>query len=472
MVDSDSSTSKPDLNNPDSSRNSGNQAGTLPAPATAPAHPGARNGDIRLFALADLHSPYRTLSRLLRAVRDAIADRDKPTAIVINGDIFERGNAAALRSAGAADWQFVEALSALAPLIINIGNHETAIVDDLADFVARAETIGATVIGNIVDRRTGSLFARPSARLTLAGHRIAFMGLAATNPFVYRDAVRHTLGLVEPVGYARSVFDACMADADVPVVVSHAGIVADRAILPTLPDGTLVIGGHDHLCLDYRQSRSRYLHGGSWGNALSVIDIAVDASGPRYDAHLIPITADMPADDALETAIADILATHLSASDREIIARMPVSRNLAESALMATRAVRQTAGADIAFLGHTTFGAGLAAGPLTRYDFDTFVRFDGAILTADISGRTLAGIMDGANQHRATALDAFTGDFVYAESIDVDPSARYRIATNDWIATNQRAYLGTDGIAFQPLDDVRLKESVERFVATQAAAQT
>jgi 5'-nucleotidase / UDP-sugar diphosphatase len=418
------------------------------------------SSDFRLIVLADLHSPYQNLPQLLRAVRDAVGGA--PAAIVINGDIFERGNVAAFRSDAAVDWQFVEALAGEAPLIINLGNHETAILDDMATFVSRAERLGATVIGNILDQRTGRFFAPASAKLTIGGRRLGIMGLAATNPFVYREPVRETLGLLEPVEFVRSAFDPIMAGADIPVVLSHAGVVADRAILASLPDGTLIVGGHDHLTLDHAENRTRYFHGGSWGNAITAVDISAANDGPRYDITRIPISTTMPADEALGSAVSDVLARHLNDEDKEAIAEVPEARDLAASILFAVEAVRQAVDADVAFLGHTTFGAGMAAGTMTRYDFDAFVRFDGEIQVVEVSGDVLAAIMTRANQHLAASLTERTGDFVYAREIGIDPAGRYRIAANDWTAMNQQAYLGTDGLAFQTVDGVMLKPTVEQ----------
>ncbi len=59
-----------------------------------------------------------------------------------------------------------------------------------------------------------------------------------------------------------------------------AGVTPDRAILPDLPAGTLVIGGHDHLAFDHDAPGIGYFHGGSWGDRITVIGLSAGPDGP------------------------------------------------------------------------------------------------------------------------------------------------------------------------------------------------
>lgn len=434
-------------------------AGLAPRPLRA-----AAGAEAVLVSLADLHSPYARLPALLAAVDALRAETAAPVAVLINGDVFERGNVVALRSGGGPDRAFLAALAARGPVVLNLGNHETAVIDDMAAAVAQIRGLGVEVIGNILDRRTGRMFAPVSTTLGLDGVRLGLLGLAPTNPFVYRAEVRDSLGLLDPVQFAGDAFGAVAGGADAAILMSHAGVRPDRAILPGLPAGTLVIGGHDHLAFDHDEPGRAYFHGGSWGDRITVIGLHRSGDGPVWSRETRMIAPE-GGDPALAGIIAEAMAEHLSEAETEVIAERDAALDLPASILLAAEAVRAAAGADVAFLGHTTFGAPLAAGPLTRYDFDAFIRFDGDIRVVEVSGVTLAAIMARANQHRATSLDARTGDFVHARELDIDPAARYRIAANGWTAINQSAYLGTEDLDFQTVEGLMLKAVVAEALA-------
>ena len=427
----------------------------------------AEGAEALLLVMADLHSPYARLPAILAEVRTALAAaQGRPAAMILNGDLFERGNVAALRSGASADWAFLKALSAELPVFVNLGNHETAIMDDMAGAVSALTGAGAQPVGNILDRRTGRFFAPVSDRIGLGGIEVAMLGLATNNPFVYRQPIRDTLTLLDPGAFADEAFADATGGADLPVLLSHAGVAADKAILPGLTDGTLMLGAHDHLDFRHQAGRTRYLHGGSWGGQLAVVGLRKAGDGVDMTVEMRPIAAD-GGDPELLDAIASVKAEHLADEDMAVIAERPAALDLPASILLAAEAVRSATEADVAFLGHTTFGAPLAAGPLTRYDFDAFIRFDGDIQVAEVPGETLARIMTRTNQHKATSLDARTGDFVHAAEIEIDPASTYRIATNGWTAMNQQSYLGTDDLVFAPVDGARLKAIVAEALAAE-----
>ena len=430
-------------------------AASILAPAlTLPAR--AQAGATTILSVADLHSAYGRLPQLLTAIR-AEAANASDLLIVLNGDIFELANPVATRSRGEADLAFLRAIAKLGPVIVNLGNHEPDFVPDKADIVSMMDEAGVTVISNILDARTGNPYAPATTRVRLAGREITAVGIATDNLFTYPEAIRPQLAIPAPVDYAQATL-AGLGDAPL-VLLSHAGLVADRAILPILPAGSVVIGGHDHLTLT-NEAASVYVHGGAWGRTLTRLDVSDGGGELTVSPRRIDVAMDAEGDRDLAVLIGRLEDQHLREEDRAVVGTSPRALDLRESILFAVEAVREAADADLALLGHTTFGASLLAGPVRRYDFDAFVRFDGEIVVAEVDGATLRGILARANQFEAASLDERTGDYVHAADIEIDEVATYRLATNGWTATNQERYLGTRALMFEPVRALTLKTAV------------
>ena len=89
--------------------------------------------------------------------------------------------------------------------------------------------------------------------------------------------------------------------------------------------------------------------------------------------------------------------------------------------------------------------------------FDSIVRFDGRLMTAEVSRGQLAGFMARANQDRPIPLEQRTGDFLYGAVAAGSQGATARIVTTDWCATNQAEYFGTTSLAFTQVADLEVK---------------
>lgn len=430
--------------------------------------PIAPDADVVLIAMADIHSSYERLPALIATVKRLKADADgKPVAILINGDMFERGNAVARNSEGLVDWGALGALSAVAPTVLNIGNHEIALRDDLATVVAGAERIGITVIGNVTDKRSGKLFAPRFTQLRLAGRVLGVVGLAPNDPEVWRAAGREILGLEDPLeGYAAAAPEA-FAGAHAGVVLSHAGLSADKALLEAVPPGMVIIGGHDHLDFTHLSGGGALTHPGCWGEAVEVISLNFRDGRAIPSLRRVPVDPVIGEDQAIRGLVQAAGLVYKPAEMNERIATGLPRMDRRSSILFAADAVRRAAEADIALLNHSAFGAPFYEGQVTRYDLENFVRFDGQAMRAEVSGETLARILARANQDEATAFDARTGDYVHSERIRPDPTARYVIATSDWVAGRQQSYLGETDLAFAPAEGVTIKDAIEQALRAE-----
>lgn len=424
----------------------------LPNAAYAQSAPAAR-----LIILSDLHSAYERSAQLLAAVAAEIAASPAPAAILINGDVFELGNVVATRSEGAVDLKLLERLSRLAPTVLNIGNHEPDLINDLALLIARARRAGLTVVSNITDTRTGAPYTQAGFQLDLGLISVALVGIATAAINTYPKASRDQLGIPDPVEWATANLDSNLPPGSLHVVLSHAGVVADRGILPLLADGALLVGGHDHLVLDHAEGKTRYVHTGSWSSLLTVVDIAADRA---LSLRQLQVDRNGAADAELTALIGATFAEHLTAEELAIVGISEKAQTLGESARFAAGALAAAGAGDIGFIGHTTFGTGLPSGEVTKYAFDSVVRFDGKLMRAEVDRATLDALLARCNQDGDIPLSARTGDFLYAAPVELADKPTYTIVCNDWSATNQKSYFGREDLGFTEIPDLKVKATV------------
>ena len=256
-----------------------------------------------------------------------------------------------------------------------------------------------------------------------------------------------------------------------PIILSHAGLKADHALFPLVPDGALFVGGHNHLRFMHRMGRTVYFHSGWWNEYLTVAWLCRDEAGAaQWEVEQIKVDPAGPADADLSTLIAATEAQHLEATDREVVGHLPRALTPAEAARLAVEALRVAAGVDVAVIGNTTFGGGLPAGEVTRYAFDACVRFDGAVAVAEVDGRRLAQILARANPGPDMPFAERQGEYLVAAApAEIDPTRTYRLATNDWGVRNQKKYFDGIELAFTEVPGLRFKSTVLQSLAAVSA---
>ncbi|MCC6415951.1 MAG: transglycosylase SLT domain-containing protein [Opitutaceae bacterium] len=439
------------------------------APAAVPA-----GAEAVMVAIGDQHSAYARTAQFVGLVAE-LKTTGLPLAVLIDGDVFEHGNTVARGSSGEIDYAMLAALARLAPTVLNLGNHE-AEFSTLAETVHRAEAAGVQVVSNITDRATGKPFAPPAVTLELGDNHLVVLGLATDQVHTYREAVRSELALSEPVNWARAhwpfLLSEAYGDRIFPAILSHAGLMADRNLLPLVPDGTLFIGAHNHLQLLEHFGRTVYAHAGSRNESTVVAWLCRDATGAaHWEAELRPIPTDGPTDAALAALIQRVTEAHQTEADRAVIGHAPRALTKADAARWVAETVRAAVSADAVLIGNTTFGDGLPAGAITQAQFDACVRFTGAICEASVDGARLRALLAAANQGPDTPFAERRGEFQFAVGpAQIDPSKTYTIATTDWGAKNSARYFGGPAIAWRERPGMELKSLVRERLAAESTA--
>jgi len=403
---------------------------------------------LRVLAISDLHSSYGRIAQLLAAFRREVADNPAGHLIVVNGDIFEHGNVVSVRSDGVIDWAFMAELPKIAPTVFNIGNHDNDLVTDLHPVVARMRQLGLTVVSNLIDKRTGQPFAPSTADLDIGAQTLRIVGMGTPSINAYPQASREFLQIPEPKAWARENFPAMLAGDGLKLVLSHVGVVDEREYLPLVPQGALMIGGHNHLLFTHHDGATGYMHPGRWGETYTVGEYGNDG---RVRTFIREVPTDAPVDAALAALVRQTLATHLTERERAILGRNPLPLSLGDTARKVCVGFADAADADWGFIGHTTLGTGLKGGDIDQFHFDEVVRFDGRLQVAEVDAARLPAILKVCNQDSPTPIDEMTGDFIYAapRSAGGRQAGRLRLATTDWCARNQRKYFGTTDLDFR-----------------------
>lgn len=421
-----------------------------------------------VFILGDQHSAYVRAAQLLTMIDGIKAEHPAlPVAILLNGDTLEYGNILARRSAGSIDFALFAAMARRAPTILNLGNHEPEFYD-LAETVRRVEATGVKVIGNIRNHATGQLFAPAATRLKLGKAEATVVGITTDHLSTYRQAVRPSLDLADPVVWAKQNIPALLGSAELPIVLSHAGLKADREILPLVPEGTLFAGAHDHLRFIHPMGRGVYMHSGAWNEFVTLAWLGHDAAGePEWSVEQRPIPDAGAVDPDMADLIRETREKWLMSEDTAIVGLSPAAMSPTDAALFVTRELCLSADVDAAFIGNTTFGGGLPKGGISRIEFDDCVRFDGTIYVAEIDGARLRVLLGKSNQGADTAFEARTGEYLVASPYGaIDVAKRYRIATTDWGARNTAAYFGEPAIVWREQPGPKLKERVLSALAS------
>ena len=408
--------------------------------------------------MADTHSAYDAYPRILTAA-ERLADQYSGQNVVFlfNGDLFEVGNAAASKSEGEADWEFLSRLREHGPVIINIGNHESDFMTP-GEFVDTAREHDLTVIGNITDA-DGRPLAPATTDLSVHSTVVRVVGVATNQMNTYPEPYRETIEIPDPVEWTQNNYDRLVGDADYSILLSHAGLTSDRELLADVPASTLfAVGGHDHLVLREEVEGVTYMHNGFRGERINVTEVYLGGSTPRLVFRRV-LTADVAEPDArMADTIERVRTEHLDEADTAIVGVVPENMSVLDAAMWSVETVRDAVEADAAFLNHTSFGSGLPEGPLPAYRFDQFMRFDNDVMRAEVDADTLRTILARSNQHTNTPVGERTGDFLYASDIEVAEGETYDIVTSSWVALdfNQQRYLGTE-ISFEQVEGVTTK---------------
>ena len=402
---------------------------------------------IAIFNMADMHSGYDAYPILLRNIDQYAAQHPQTkTLFVINGDYFEAGSVVAQKSHGKLDMAFLAELKQRGEVVFNIGNHDFDIIG-MHEFIPQAEALGVRVIGTFASSELTTALAA-FTDIQLGAKTLRFIGVNTDHIRTFPAAMRANLTIPVPQDWLAQHYAEISQGADYNIILSHAGVTADKTMLEFLSkqarQPVYMLGAHDHLSLQTTVNDMPYLHTTFKGQRLVVVELRTDDTLLKLTINNLLTDFSQAGDPAFRAQINATRETVLSPEDKMIVGKVTKELSFDQAVAWTLDTLREKTGADVALFNHSSFGSGLPQGPLAQYRFNQFMRFENKLMMTTVDGQTLKTILARANQHLHNDIAQLSGDFVYANTLDVQEQQSYTIVTPDWVtlADNQLNYLG------------------------------
>jgi 2',3'-cyclic-nucleotide 2'-phosphodiesterase (5'-nucleotidase family) len=355
-----------------------------------------------------------------------------------------------------------------------VGNHELDFgVAHLEELLA--EHALPAVCANVFDPRTGrrAPWGEPWRIVERGGQRIALVGLLTPETPTITDASTRALEFRDPAAVLADAL-ARLAEREVDLVIplTHLGVREDTR-LAQLWGVPLIVGGHSHteLADGLQVGSTRIVQSGAKARYLGRVDLWIERATKQVtyvESTLLPLRDD----DELALlppsfrAACDDLAARAATNMDEVVGCLdaPLERKGARIASstagnLIADVFRARAETPIAVHNKGGIRTSLDAGPVTRRDLFELLPFDNTLVVLDVSGAELieavrraieepehsgieiSGIRvrvadPGAPKSRLLAVE-LAGD---SGSAPIDPAARYRVATNSFLAGGGDGY--------------------------------
>ena len=417
------------------------------------------------------------LATAIREQRDA-ARADGRTVVVLDGGDQFQGSLFYTVNHGRTELAVQNAIGIDA---MTLGNHE---------FDNGPETLGPYISGAQfpvvcanIDVSAEPLLAgkvRPFTIIERDGFKLGVVGLL-TLETQHSSSPGPNVRFMDPRTVApQAVAAARAAGADAVVLLSHLGLPYDRTL--NVPGVAAIVGAHSHTLLSNTEPSAQgpcptladaglpVVQAGAYARFLGRLDLDLDAGGTvlALAAGCRHIGLDLLPDPAVAAIVARFAAP-LEAEMTRVVAVLPHALGIAAcrvapcemGEIVATALRSATHGEAIGMTNAGGLRVGLPAGPVTRANILETMPFGNSMATLTLTGADLVAVAkQGLNNAGRGSFVQWSGLRVvpFPAAIEVqaadgrwsaiDPAAKYRIATNNFLRS------GGDGFAILQKDAI------------------
>jgi len=391
---------------------------------------------------------------IVRRLRNELGRQGTAVWLVDTGDFYD-GTPFSTEYRGEAD---AAAMNAAGYDFGALGNHEFNLpLSRLKSLVGMFHY--PVLCANAIENSTGRPLAQASVIRSLGPLKIGIFGLLTRSTAGY-PAAKEGVTILGEIDTAKRMVSILRPEAGIIIALSHAGEQMDEQISEAVPGIDVIVGGHSHSRLPFGQIvwRSEELKSDEvngtvivqahqWGGELGRLDLlfARDDRGAwhvsRYRALLLPVTSEIPEDEAV-AAVVDRYWKPIAARHGEIIGEAAadfVERgdDLAQYNLVAD-AVRETFGTEIELENMGGVRAPLIKGKITRANLVDMDPFSNTVVTFRISGRRLSSILE----TQRPAVSGLKYRIENQKVVDVTVAGRPLIATRIYTGSSNSYFAG------------------------------
>ena len=262
----------------------------------------------------------------------------------------------------------------------------------------------------------GTLAFEPYVMLDRGGLKVAVIGLACpivdkTMPPAFSRGLRFSTGHEELPGWIHHARQDNQAD--LVVLLSHAGFPQDVKLAQTVPGIDVILSGHTHNRLKNaaRVGETLIIQSGCHGSFVGRLELEVE--NRRVVAHryqLVEVDAQLPEDAQVQRLVETALASDRPAlSDVVGEVASPLSRYDMLYATMddvLLQAISEVAGTSLAFSNGWRYGAPIPAGLVTENDLWNIIPGNPPVSVVELSGLEIWQMLE-ENLERTFARDPF-----------------------------------------------------------------
>lgn len=343
---------------------------------------------------------------------------------------------------------------------MTLGNHEfdwgLKVLGSLLS-AARFPVLSA----NIVDGK-GLCMAgvKPYVMIERKGIRTAVIGLTTTDlTHMVNSKYLTGLAVLDPLGVVPDIVKRARAEgARVVVLLTHLGLDADKRLAAELEGVDLIVGGHSHTVVmdPVVVGKTTIAQAGYYGLYLGVMELTIDEktgtivdSTTKGELKAVSAGPDDPFDPKI-ARIAKSYSERIEGKFRQVVGETAVDLTRAatgESTLgdVITDAMRASSGAEVALHNSGGIRADIPAGKITMEQVFTVLPFDNVVVTMDLAGSDLLGILErsGGGNKGMLQVSGLRVEYdgagskvvsVRVNGLPLDKDRMYRVSTNDFLA--------------------------------------